>query len=70
MLTPREHGAMVRSMRIALAHLEANPPPACCMNCENLQRFSDGTRCRHFGEIAEEHMREPGCPRWDEVLPF
>lgn len=70
MLTPSAHKAMVSSLRISLSHLEANPPPACCLNCEHLQRFVDGTRCRHFGEVADEFMRQPGCPQWEEVLPF
>lgn len=66
MLTPREHSARVAVLSALLHEMQTNPPPACCLNCDHMAPSG----CRHFGEIAPEHQRTPGCPAWEEACPF
>ena len=66
MLTPSQHNHQVRTLELVLVRLRENPPPACCLNCDNWR----GTECVKFGAIAEEHRTTPGCPEWAEEIPF
>ena len=66
MLTPYEHRIQVTLLERTLAHLRANEPPQCCLNCDHF----DKGNCAKFGEIAAEHQQTLGCPAWEEELPF
>ena len=56
---------MLKSM---LRELEANPPPNCCLNCDNWQLREQA--CAKFGPVLDEHRAVGGCPEWTEELPF
>ena len=66
MLTPSEHRQQVAQLERLIAYLRANEPPQCCLNCE----YFDKGNCVKFGVIAPEHQQTPGCPGWEEELPF
>lgn len=66
MLTPSEHRARIDALRSIAADMEANPPPMCCLNCDNLEELG----CVKFGAVPLEHRSLPGCPEWIEVMPF
>ena len=66
MLTPSEHKARIDLPSTLIAELEANPPPQCCLNCDNM----DQGLCVKFGPIPDEHQGTPGCPEWVEIIPF
>lgn len=67
MLTPSEHRARIDALRLIAADMEANPPPMCCLNCDNMEK---DRVCVRFGPIQEEYLASPGCPEWIEELPF
>lgn len=66
MLTPSAHEHRIDTLRLVIADLEANPPPRCCLNCDNMEK----SVCVRFGPIQEEYQAAPGCPEWIEELPF
>ena len=66
MLTPSAHNAMVASLQLTLQHLRDHPAVPCCQNCEN---FAVGV-CRQYGKIEPHYQQTPGCPDWQEELPF
>ena len=68
MLTPSAHRERVAVLTAMLRELEANPPPNCCLNCDNWQLREQA--CAKFGPVLDEHRAVGGCPEWTEELPF
>ena len=67
MLTPYAHNERIQVLEAILVDMRNNPPPLVCRNCLHL---SGAGACDKFGPIAPERQTTPGCPEWEEGVPF